>query len=94
MSLEKQWVEDAMLTCVRTNSGHWRKTAFIENEEEVVGLMMRKWDSCKSLSEMLRVRVGKVSVFDYQATLATWFFGLHLVYVKTKPNGARYLEIL
>jgi len=79
--------------CIRTGH-HWRHIRLIADEENVVLEMMRKWDSCHCFLEMLCVVVGNVSVFYYNATLANWAFGLHLVRFENKPRAGRCLEII
>jgi hypothetical protein len=82
-----------MRQCIRTGY-HWRLRPFINNEEHFVGEMMGSWDRCRSFLDICRIKVGGVSMFYYQATLVTWFYGLDLVRFENKSYGGRRLEIV
>lgn len=66
----------------------------MDDEEEIVLEMMGKWDSCRTLHEILRVQVRGVSVFYYHATLAPWFHGIDLVRFVNIPHSGRCLDII
>lgn len=82
-----------MRQCIRRNNC-WRGRSFIDDEQAVVLEMMEKWDSCRTFQDILRVKVGKVSVFYYHATLAPWFHGIDLVRFVNIPHSGRCLEII
>jgi hypothetical protein len=70
---------------------HWNNYDIIHGEEEVTGELMRNSHHCTSFNDIWTVAVGEVSLFYYNATLVTWFFGLNLV--RFVHKGGRSLEI-
>lgn len=79
--------------CIETGY-NWPGLKTIVGEEEIVYHFMDNADKCNSFNDIWSVTDGKVSVFHYTATLATWFFGLNLVRFEYTPNGGRSLEII
>ena len=81
-----------MKQCIQ--SGYrWSICVSINNEEEFLDEMSKNWDHCQSFLDICRVKVRGLSVFYYQATLATWFYGLDLVSFENKGYTGRCLEI-
>jgi hypothetical protein len=70
---------------------HWRRCALITNEKEIVRNLMENPASQHSFTVPWTATAGDVSLFYYNATLATWFFGLNLVRF---ANGSRNLKII
>jgi len=82
-----------MERCIRTGY-HWGGHSFLDNEERIVLEMMGKWNSCRTFQDILQVNVRGVSVFYYNATLATWFYGIDVVRFINTPHAGRCLEII
>jgi hypothetical protein len=51
----------------------------MEHEEEVISAMMETSHERISISDIWAVIVFNISVFQYNNTLATWFFGFNVV---------------
>ena len=65
----------------------------MEHEEEIVSQMMDISHQRFSFDDIWGISVDNVSLFQYNSTLATWFFGLMLVRFEHKPDRGRSLEI-
>lgn len=87
------WIRDKLHQCIRKGY-HWRRSAIIVGEEEIISRMMEISDQRSSFNDIWTVTVEDVSVFYYNTTLATWFFGLNLVRFEHKPKRGRSLEII
>ena len=87
------WIESELQRHILSGY-HWHNYQIIQNEDKVVNELMRKADHRASVEDIWRLDVGGVSLFHYNATLATWFFGLNLVRFEHTPNGGRNLVII
>jgi hypothetical protein len=65
----------------------------MEREEEIVFQMLDISHQRISFDNIWDIRVDNISLFQYNGTLATWFFGLMLVRFEHKPDRGRSLEI-
>lgn len=82
-----------MIRSVST-SRHWGMSSIFPSEEDVIRELMEKWDSCRSFPDLWRVSAGGVSVFYYNSSLVTWFYGLNLVRFRNTQYAGKILEII
>jgi hypothetical protein len=87
------WIKYQLHQCIRSGN-NWRKPSPIEGEEEILWEMMEVSDRRNSFNEIWTLTARDVSVFYYNLTLATWFFGLNLVRFEFKERCGRSLEII
>lgn len=66
----------------------------INYEEQIVSEMMKVSDQRISFDDIWKISVDDVSLFQYNSTLATWFFGLNLVRFEHRSKRGRCLEII
>lgn len=87
------WIKNKLQQCIR-NSPDWPGSTLIQNEEHIVWEMINASDDLISFDDIWKVAVDNVSVFQYNNTLATWFFGLNLVRFEYTSKRGRSLEII
>lgn len=92
-SLAHAWIKIQLSHCIRSGY-HWRRRAFIPGEEEIIEKLMEKSHSLDSFANLWAVAADGVSLFYYNATLATWFYGLNLVRFRCTTDSGRYMEII
>jgi hypothetical protein len=87
------WIKDKLRRCIQGGS-HRPHCENVVGEEQVIWTLMDEADSRSSNDDIWKIAAGDLSVFYYNATLATWFFGLNLVWFNHTPNGGHRLDIL
>lgn len=80
------WIGNALHECVLSKQ-HWHTFQIIDEEEHIINEFMRDADSRTSIHDLWKITAGDVSLFYYNDTLATWYFGLNLVVFEHTPNG-------
>jgi len=87
------WIKGKLHHCIRA-ARQLSPCEVIEDEENVVWEIMEQSDRRSSIRDIWTLVAGGVTVFHYNVTLATWFFGLNLVRFETTPRGGRSLQIV
>ena len=83
------WINDKLQECVSTDQ-NLQMDSFIVAEGDVLVEFMEKAGKTRSFNDLWTVKAKGMSIFSYNATLATWFFGLNLV----KFDDQRVLQII
>jgi hypothetical protein len=66
----------------------------IVGEEDIVWEFMEQSDNRSSVHDIWPLAAGEISLFNYNSTFVTWFFGLGLVWHESTPRGGRRLQII
>jgi hypothetical protein len=86
------WIKDRLVQCIRSGYNAPGSTT-IELEEEIVFELMEIAHQRHSLNDIWAVTAYNISLFQYNTTLATCFFGLNLVRFEHRLGRGRSLQI-
>ena len=65
-----------------------------EREWELVSEMVELSHQLNFFNDTWGITIDNVSLFEYNSTLAPWFFGLVLVRFEHRPSRGRVLELI
>ena len=87
-----EWIKDRFVRCIRDG---YRTTGsiVIEREDKIAFELMEISHRRNSFDDIWAVAVENISLFQYNSTLVTWFFGLNMVRFEQRPERGRSLEI-